>query len=404
MRVVVHDYAGHPFQVQLSRALAGRGHEVMHAYAASVQTPRGSLERRTGDPPGLALRPIALTETVAKYSFVRRRRQEIRYGRLAADIIGTFEPDVVVSANTPPDVQRAIQDRCRRMGARFVFWLQDVFGVGIERVLRRKLPVLGRPIARHYQRLESRLLDRSDEVVLITEDFASVLPKTLDGDRVHVIPNWAPLDELPPGEKDNDWSRRHGLAETFNFVYSGTLGLKHDPSLLLRLAERFQDRGDVRVVVVSEGAGADWLKARQEEDGAGNLILLPFQPFEEMPAVLATGDVLVAILEADAGLFSVPSKVLTYLCARRPLLLAVPHSNLAARIVRSDNAGIVTEPGDEAAFVEAGERLYAAADLRSRLAVNGRAYAERHFDIRRIADRFESILANNDHTPTKGRD
>ena len=38
MRILVHDYAGHPFQVQLSRALAQRGHDVLHAYCASLQT------------------------------------------------------------------------------------------------------------------------------------------------------------------------------------------------------------------------------------------------------------------------------------------------------------------------------------------------------------------------------
>jgi len=31
MRLLIHDYAGHPFQVQLSRELARRGHSVTHA-------------------------------------------------------------------------------------------------------------------------------------------------------------------------------------------------------------------------------------------------------------------------------------------------------------------------------------------------------------------------------------
>ena len=36
MKIIVHDYAGHPFQVQLSRRLASRGHEVLHLYCAST--------------------------------------------------------------------------------------------------------------------------------------------------------------------------------------------------------------------------------------------------------------------------------------------------------------------------------------------------------------------------------
>ena len=43
LRIAVHDYSGHPFQVQLSRALAERGHEVLHLYSTRFQTPRGPL-------------------------------------------------------------------------------------------------------------------------------------------------------------------------------------------------------------------------------------------------------------------------------------------------------------------------------------------------------------------------
>ena len=40
MRIVVHDYAGHPFQVQLARALAAAGHEVLHLHAAESKRPK----------------------------------------------------------------------------------------------------------------------------------------------------------------------------------------------------------------------------------------------------------------------------------------------------------------------------------------------------------------------------
>lgn len=45
MRLLVHDYSGHPHQVQLSRELAKRGHEVLHLYAGFLQTPRGDQGR-----------------------------------------------------------------------------------------------------------------------------------------------------------------------------------------------------------------------------------------------------------------------------------------------------------------------------------------------------------------------
>jgi glycosyltransferase involved in cell wall biosynthesis len=121
-------------------------------------------------------------------------------------------------------------------------------------------------------------------------------------------------------------------------------------------------------------------------------MLLPFQPFEELPMALAAADVLVAILEPDASVFAVPSKVLTYLCARRPLLLAVPAENLAARIVESVGAGIVVSPTDVTGFLRASEKLISDTELCRTMAENGYGYALTEFNIEKVAGRFGSIL------------
>jgi len=61
MRILINDHAGHPFQVQLSRSLASRGHQVLHTFTAGLQTPRGALQRREDDPDTFAIEPIALS-------------------------------------------------------------------------------------------------------------------------------------------------------------------------------------------------------------------------------------------------------------------------------------------------------------------------------------------------------
>ena len=81
MKIIVHDYAGHPFQVQLSRKLAARGHDVLHLYCASTHTPRGELDppRRRSGRISHSNR-IGLSETIPKTNFVRRLRLEYEYG------------------------------------------------------------------------------------------------------------------------------------------------------------------------------------------------------------------------------------------------------------------------------------------------------------------------------------
>ena len=394
MRLFLHDFTAYAYPTQLARELARRGHEVTFAYCPSNPFNPGGVTPRPDDPETLRLLPLALEEPLEKFNFVKRFRQENSFGRMVARALEEARPDAVLSSNAPLDVQRRLLRAARQMDVPFVFWLQDIIGIATHRLLRRKLPVAGELIGRYYMALEARMLRQSQAVVMITEDFRPLLAQWgVADERMTTIENWAPIEEIPLRPRDNAWSRAHEAVETFNFVYAGTMGMKHNPELILRLARHFRDREDVRVLVLTQGAGSDWLAERKKHEALPHLHLLPFEPFETMPDVLATADVLVAVLEPDAGVFSVPSKVLAYLCGGKPVLLAVPPENLAARIVVREEAGAVVGPADVDGFVRAATVLAGDAAGRTRRGRNARAYAEQTFPIGHIADRFERVFA-----------
>lgn len=346
-------------------------------------TGKGHLERTDVDPPSLDFGAVDLGQPFAKYDVVRRVRHERKTARELARRLREFRPGAVLSI-APLVVQLELLRASRRAGAGFVFWQQDVMSSAARRVLGRRSRFVGAAAAIAVAGLECRLLRRSEAVVVISEDFPQV-----GGPPVYVIENWAPLDELPVLPSNNEWAREHGLAGRAVFLYSGTLGFKHDPSLLLDLAHWASGR-DALVVIVSEGPGADWLAERARDEPA--LRLLPYQPYDRLPEVLASSDVLVAVLEPEAGAFSVPSKVLTYLCVGRPLLVSVPADNLAARVVERSGGGVVVRPGDTQAFLAAAETLLGDSGLRAELGGRARAYAEASFGVDAIADRFEAVL------------
>ena len=120
----------------------------------------------------------------------------------------------------------------------------------------------------------------------------------------------------------------------------------------------------------------------------------PFQPFDQLSEVLASADVLLVILEPDAGVFSVPSKVLSSLAAGRPILGSIPGRNLAARLVMRAGAGVVVEPEDAEGLIAAARALLADAPARDAAGKAARAYAESAFDIQTIADRFVQVIEN----------
>lgn len=402
MKILVHDYCGHAFPIQLSRNLARRGHRVLHLYSPSVSSPRGPMELRHEDPDSLEIEPISLNREFEKYKVPVRLLQEIKYGRLVAERVRQFSPDVVISGNTPLLSQRAILIASRKSNSAFVFWLQDLIGVAADRIMKRRGSVFGVSAAKMFVALEKHLLRTSDGIVTISEDFQSLLLNrySLPPHRVSVIENWAALEEIPVCATDNDWSKRHRLSGHQVLLYAGTMGMKHNPELILRLAIAASTRPNVLVVVASEGLGAEWLEEQKEACHLENLILIGWQDYQDLPSLLGSADVLTVILESDAGTFSVPSKMLAYLCAGRPLLAALPPENLAARIVERSGAGLSVASEDIDGYVEAGLYLLDNPEVRAKFGTAGRRFAESMFNIDTITSKFEDALesATNVHS------
>ncbi|WP_431860992.1 glycosyltransferase [Azospirillum sp.] len=392
-RIVVHDYAGHAFPVQLSRWLAGQGHEVLHLYSADVETPRGRLARAADDPRGFSAEAVSSGRPLNKYALVRRWWQEMDYGARLAAHVAAFRPDVVLSGNTPPAVQHRLLKDLRRAGVPLLCWVQDIFSVGVATLLRSKPTPVRWAAQRFVEHAEFGAMRGSAGLVVIAPEFLPILAaRGVRHPRSAVVENWAPHGEIVPRPKDNPWSRAHGLADKFVFLCSGTVGMKHNPAHLANLARAFRDDDRVRVVVVSQGLGRTWLEEVKAAERLDNLVLLDFQPFEALSDVLAAADVSVLLLEAYAGALSVPSKVYSYFCAGRAVVAAVPAANLARRLVEREHAGLCVDPADEAGFVAAARRLRHEPEMRAGMAANQIAYAADAFDIDRIGARFADIL------------
>ena len=391
MKIVLADYGGYPFTLQLAKRLSDRGHEVLYicrdasrlmdALQPGVETGGLRVVRLKGD------------GRMEKGNLLVRWSQERGFGRHAARLLRRERPDILVSANMPLDAQQVLAREARRHGAFFVYWLQDLIGTATRAILTRRLGLAGTLLGQYYVRLENRLLARSDTVIAISEAFLDTLKdRGVEPRRLAVVPNWSPLDELPLAAKDNPWSREHGWADRPVVMYSGSLGMKHHPGLLLDLARSLADSDHAEVVVVAEGTGARWLEEGAAASSVDNLHVLPFQDRRRLPQVLGTADVLVAMLESSAGSFSVPSKVLSYLCAGRPIVASVPEHNDVAKLLQETVSGLVCSPSDADALAATVHGLLRDPITRERMGRNARQYAEQTFDIDAITARFESIF------------
>jgi putative colanic acid biosynthesis glycosyltransferase WcaI len=395
MRLHLHDFSGHPFQVQLSRNLAGRGHDVVHSYSSQYITGHGRLTVTEDDPASLRIEGIRAAAPMIKYSPLGRARFEFAYADAWRRSLEGEQFDVVLACNVPLFAMAKMRRYFLARRQPWVFWHQDIYSAGMAAETSRRLPgPAARLTGRAFARAESALVRDAAAVVAIGEGFVHQYRRWgVRHDHVRVIPNWAPLDELTPGERDNPWSARQQLPRTpIRLMYAGTLGRKHNPLLLLELLDGCRAQGlDATLVVVSEGVGADDLALAAA--GRPDVRILGYQPAEELSDMLASADVMVALLEPDAAQFSVPSKVLSYLSAGRPTIALVPDGNPSAADV-SKAGGFIGEPTPDGARAAAAWLVAVTGDPLG-LAVLGeqaRELAEERFDIDRIGTKFEEIL------------
>ncbi|MDB9744192.1 glycosyltransferase family 4 protein [Fibrobacterales bacterium] len=383
-RIAIHDFGGHPFTLQLAEALSHNGYKVAYFYTSANDAP--NVGQMSGND-SVELIDIQF-EKFQKQNFVKRKFQEMAYGKVAVKALREWEPDVLISNTAPVDSQITISKWAKKYSVRHIFWFQDIVAHAAKDILTQKLGFVGGLIASNLARTERRIVQMADFVINISEPFKEqCLEWGVPASKQVIQPNWPVINRLPLRPKINEWSIKQDLQDKFVFLYSGTLGFKQRPELMVQLAEEFVSFKDIRIVIVSSSIGVKWIEEQKEVKSLSNLILFPFQPFEDIPDVMGAADVLVTIQTAEAGKFCVPSKVLSYLCAGRSQLLAINSDNQAALMVHESESGVVVNPDDDKAFLDGAMRLY-----KEQVPNNARAFAEKSFDINSIVKRFEKIL------------
>lgn len=388
------DYGNYPFLFELATHWPSENGRLSYLFGMP-QIGRNTASAHTKElASGGVVRAMQVRRTAAADSFLARQRMEVEAARATVDQLTLLNPDLVIGANNPLDVQVRIAKWCRRRRKPFIFWLQDLRGAATRSILQSRIPLFGRLLGQHYSRTEHNLLRQSAHVIAIAEEFcAEVLSAGVHPDKISIIPNWAPIARLPLRKRENAWSRANGLSTKRVILYTGNLGMKHNPALLLALCEAVKSCPDIAIAVVADGVGADWLKIQAKHRGLTNLYTHPLVNADVLPDVLGAAELLVVLLEPDASAYSVPSKTWTCLCAGKPLVLAMPKENQAALIVRRISAGVCSDPRDEPSFVQNCLTMLAKPSAeRATIGARGRAFAESNFHLPTISERVSRCI------------
>ena len=199
----------------------------------------------------------------------------------------------------------------------------------------------------------------------------------------------ANVESFSPDRRRDEVRLRLGIPErAVAVVFSGSFRPWHGVHVLEAAARRLAHRDDVFFLLAggsATGAGEGYRGRR-----LGTL------PYEEMPAVVAAGDVGVApydtarLRQLALGFYWSPLKVFEYMASGLPTI-TIPRPPLT-QIVRDGEEGLHAREGDAEALAQAIVRLADDAPLRRRLGAQARTRVVERYSWARHCEQLEDVL------------
>ncbi|BAT52851.1 glycosyl transferase, group 1 [Nostoc sp. NIES-3756] len=238
-------------------------------------------------------------------------------------------------------------------------------------------------------------------ISVIAEGFVdNLVNKGVPENKITCIPNWVNLNfissEVP---KNNSWRKSHNLDDKFVVLYSGNIALTQGLETVIKAASRLRHIPEIAFVIAGESQSLERLQKYCLTCGADNVLLLPLQPREKLPEMLAAADVGLVVQKSNVVSFNMPSKIPLLMASDRPIIGSVPANGTAAKAIRKSGGGIVVAPESAKALADAVLKLYQNPDLATQLGHQGRKFAIENYAFEQALNSYEQlftdVIANN---------
>jgi len=269
----------------------------------------------------------------------------------------------------------------------WVFEVRDLWPESLIAVGAARNPMLIRTL----EGMERFAYRKADCIVPVTDAFrAHMIERGTSADKITVIKNGADLERFKPAQ-GVDLRSELGLGDKFVAAYFGTHGMAHGLETLLEAAALLRDNEEIQFLMVGDGAERESLERQRTERGLDNVLMLPQQPKERMPALWQTADVSLVLLR-DTPLFRtvIPSKIFESLAMEKPVILGVEGES--RQLIESSGGGVAIAPGNAADLAAQVLQLSRSRERVREMGVRGAAFVREHFDRAKLARRYAQVL------------
>lgn len=290
--------------------------------------------------------------------------------------------DLILYSTPPITLTRIIEKIKTRDRAKTYLLLKDIFpqnAVDIGMMSPKGI------LYRLFRKKEQKLYQLSDYIGCMSPanvQFLSEHNPEINSEHIEVCPNSVELaTNHAVVDKDKIRKKFDIPVDSVVFIYGGNLGKPQGLDFLLRIFESNRDKNDRYFMVV--GSGTEYEKVSQWFDvnkpvNAQLLSALPKMDYDEL---VESCDVGLIFLDPRFTIPNYPSRLLSYMEYKMPVLIATDVNTDIGRIAEENGYGLWCENGDLEKFNLLLDKLASDPSLRNQMGENGYKFLEENYTV-----------------------
>ena len=335
-----------------------KGHSVFvvcqnsQATEMNVQFGVPVLKVKTGDMATKNLIKKGISTVVIGNCFVKGIREFLKNTRF----------DVVMYSTPPITFAKVVRYIKKRDGAKSYLLLKDIFPQNaVDIGMLKKSGVKGL-LYMHFRRVEKTLYKVSDFIGCMSQANVDYLLKhnpEVSPEKVEICPNSIEVeDKSVTAIEREEMRRKYNIPlDKKVFIYGGNLGKPQGIPFLIECLKTQLENVGAYFVVVGNGTEFGKLQTFFDEYKPQNMTLMKSLPKDDYDRLVAACDVGMIFLDHRFTIPNFPSRLLSYMQAKLPVLACTDPNTDVGKVIEEGNFGVWCESNDTSAFAKAVDKF-----------------------------------------------
>ncbi|PKP46263.1 MAG: glycosyltransferase WbuB [Bacteroidetes bacterium HGW-Bacteroidetes-11] len=376
----------------LMRQFRDKGHKV---------TIVSSAERRYGIPTGLSTQNGIEILKVSTLNLQKTNVIEKGIGTLLLEYqflsaikkyLSNVKFDLVLYSTPPITLTKVVKFVKKRDAAKTYLLLKDIFP---QNAVDLNMISQGGLLHRYFRKKEKALYAVSDNIGCMSPANAAYVCANnpeIDPTKVEVCPNSIALTHEPAltaTEKSTIREKYKLPSAATLFIYGGNLGKPQGIGFLLQVLRTNENLKNAFFVIVGSGTEFPLIQKWFDSNKPKNALLLKGLPKEEYDKLVKACDVGLIFLERKFTIPNYPSRLLSYLENRMPIITATDRSTDIGSIAEANGYGLSAISGDLEAINKHIHHLCENPDVIKAMGEKGYDYLKNNYTVERC---YEIIM------------